>query len=254
MAHLTRRELLGSAAVVGGWFTLGRDAALGQQTAPTQAPPSTAPGVGEPPTGPYQLPPLPYGYADLEPYLDAETMKLHHDVHHAGYVRGANAAIAALERIRRAGGDEIKNVRAVTDELAFYASGHLLHDLFFKSMKKDGGGDPSAGSDIARLITRDFGTLAAFRAQFAAAAQQVHGSGWGVLAFEPAAQRLLVLQAENHQNTAVWGCVPLLVVDVWEHAYYLKYQNRRSDFIKAFLSVLNWEHVQARVQQALKLT
>jgi Fe-Mn family superoxide dismutase len=189
----------------------------------------------------------------LEPYLDAQTMKLHHDVHHAGYVRGANAAVAALERIQRMGGDEIKKVRAVTDELAFNLSGHALHCLFWKGMKKNGGGDPPADSEIGKMILRDFGTLEAFRAQFSAAAAQVQGSGWGVLAFEPLAQRLLVLQAEKHQNAGVWGCIPLLVVDVWEHAYYLKCQNKRPDYIKAFTNVINWDFAQARLKEALKL-
>lgn len=246
MAAITRREVLGSAAAIGGWLALGSDPSFAQQAPNGEAESGGGPG------GPYQLPPLPYDYADLEPYFDAQTMKLHHDVHHAGYVRSANAAVAALERIRRVGGEEIRNVRAITDLLAFHTSGHLLHSLFWSGMKK-GGGDPPAGNDINRLITRDFGRIEAFRGQFAAAAQQVQGSGWGVLAFEPLSQRLLVLQAEKHQNLAVWGCVPLLVVDVWEHAYYLKYQNRRSDFIKAFMNVINWEHVQARLQRAMKL-
>ena len=172
MNTMTRREVLGSAALVGGWYALAGDALA--QDAPTSAP-------SEPtqPDGPYHLPPLPYDYADLEPYLDAQTMKLHHDVHHAGYVRNANKAIAELERIRRVGGDEIKRVGAVTDELAFHASGHLLHDLFWRSMRRDGGGDPPNGSEIANMITRDFGSIDAFRAQLAATAQQVQGQRLG---------------------------------------------------------------------------
>ncbi|MGD8451723.1 MAG: superoxide dismutase [Phycisphaerae bacterium] len=245
MSVLSRREILGSAALLGGWYALG--------SASAQAAPAADDQPASEVQGPYRLPPLPYDYADLEPHLDAQTMKLHHDVHHAGYVRGANAAVAELEEIRRVGGNEIHRVRTVTESLAFNASGHLLHTLFFESMKRGGGGDPAAGSEIAQAITRDFGTIDAFRAQLAAAAQQVQGSGWSVLALEPVSQRLLVLQAEKHQNLGVWGCVPLLAIDVWEHAYYLKFQNRRSDFIKAFLNVVNWDSAQARLQQALKL-
>ena len=251
MSALTRREILGStAAAVGGWLMVGGDTALAQG-----APAATGQSSGVPQgvQGPYQLPPLPYDYADLEPYIDAQTMKLHHDKHHAGYVRGANAAVAELERIRRVGGEDIKQVRTATTALAFHTSGHLLHDLFWQIMKKNGGGDPPASSEIGRMITRDFGTTEAFRAQFAAAAQQVQGSGWGILAFEPVSQRLLVLQAEKHQNLGVWGCVPLLVVDVWEHAYYLRYQNRRSDYLKAFMEVIDWDRVQERLAQAMKL-
>jgi len=232
--------MLGSAVAIGGWLALGAEPALARQDATG----------GE---GPYKLPPLPYDYADLEPHIDAQTMKLHHDVHHAGYVRGANAAIAELQQIRLAGGDEIARVRAVTDSLSFNASGHLLHTIFWNNMKKNGGGEPAADSDVGRLLERDFGSFAAFAGNFQAAAQQVQGSGWGILAYEPFAQRLLVLQAEKHNNLTVWGVVPLLVLDVWEHAYYLRYQNQRSAYVKAFMNVINWENVGERLQYAQQL-
>jgi superoxide dismutase, Fe-Mn family len=246
MADLTRRDVLGAAGLVGGFMILGARPTLGQQSQPTAAAGGTE--------GPYQLPSLPYGYADLEPFIRAETVKLHHDVHHAGYVKGANAAVAELEQIRRTGGDAVARVRAATDALTFNLSGHVLHDIYWKGMKKDGSGDPPADSDAHRMITRDFGTLDAFRANFAAAAVQVQGSGWAVLAYEPVAQRLLVLQAEKHQNLGVWGVVPLLVCDVWEHAYYLDYQNKRSDYVAAFLKLINWSSVQDRLHLAMKLT
>jgi superoxide dismutase, Fe-Mn family len=237
---MSRREILGSAALVGGWMALGVKAGFAQET-------QAAGG------GPYQLPPLPYGYADLEPFIDAQTVKLHHDIHHAGYVKGANAAIAELETIRQTGGDAIARVRAVTTNLAFNLAGHVLHDLFWKSMKKDGGGDPPADSDAGKLIKRDFGSLDAFRAHLSAAAAQVQGSGWGVLAYEPLAQRLIVLSVEKHENLQAPGAVPLLALDVWEHAYYLKYQNQRTEFIKAFMQLVNWAHVDLRLQAARKL-
>ena len=223
------------------------------QPAQTTAMPASAPAQGQELTGPYQLPPLPYGYADLEPHIDAQTVKLHHDVHHAGYVKGANAAIAELERIRRTGGDAIAQIRAVTDALTFNLCGTLLHNLYWKCMKREGGGDPPAASAAGKMIVRDFGSVDAFRAQFSAAAAQVQGSGWGVLVYEPTAQRLLVLAAEKHQNWSAWGAVPLLAVDVWEHAYYLKYQNKRTDYIKAFLQVVNWETVEQQLALAQKL-
>lgn len=248
MSDVSRRELLGSAAVVGGWLATGPLTALAQQGTPAGG------AGGGAADGPYTLSPLPYGYADLEPYIDAETMKLHHDIHHAGYVKGANAALAQLEQIRQAGGDLIQQVRAVTDSLSFNLSGHVLHEIFWRVMAKNAGGDPPADSAIGRLITRDFGSVEAFRGHFAAAAQQVQGSGWGILAYEPLAQRLVVLQAEKHQNTGAWGSVPLLVVDVWEHAYYLKYQNKRSDYIKAYMQVINWQAVDEQLTYALKLT
>ncbi len=239
MSALSRREILGSAAVVGGWLALGSEPVFAQ------------PGGAA--TGPYALPPLPYDYADLEPHIDAATMKLHHDIHHKGYVDGANAAIAELTRIRETGGDAIKQVRAVTDALSFNAAGHVLHVVFWENMKKNGGGDPAAASEIGKLIVRDFGSLEAFRAHFSAAAAQVQGSGWGILAYEPLAQRLLILQSEKHNNTGVWGSVPLLCLDVWEHAYYLNYKNKRSDYIKAWWNVVNWENVEQRLAVARKL-
>jgi Fe-Mn family superoxide dismutase len=244
MPDLTRRDLLGAAAIAGGFTILGAGTADAQQT------PETSDSSGDA-TGPYTLPPLPYGYADLEPYIDAQTMTLHHDIHHAGYVRKANAAIAELEQVRRAGGEEIGRVRTLTGKLSFNLSGHLLHSVFWTNMMKDGGGEPPADSGIAKAITRDFGSFAAFAGQFQAAAQQVQGSGWGVLAYEPNSQRLIVLQAEKHQNLGVWGSVPLLVIDVWEHAYYLKYQNKRSSYIKAFMNVVNWSDVNKRLQAAM---
>jgi Fe-Mn family superoxide dismutase len=250
MPALTRREIIGATgAAIGGWLLVDGLPALGQQAASTQ--PATPP-EGGPAAGPYVLPPLPYGYADLEPYIGAETMKLHHDKHHAGYVKGANAAFAQLEEIRRVGGEDIRRVRAVTDDLSFNASGHVLHSLFWVSMSKNGGGDPPAGGDLSKMLLRDFGTLAAFRGQFNAAAMQVQGSGWGILALEPVSQRLVVLAAEKHQNMGIPGSVPLLVLDVWEHAYYLQYQNRRADYIKAFAEVIDWESVQGRLQRAMK--
>jgi len=243
--ELSRREVLGSAALVGGLFAVGAELAFAQQTPPA-APAQPAAD------GPYKLEKLPYDYADLEPYIDAQTMKLHHDVHHKAYVDGANAALAELARIRAVGGDDIKRVRAVSDALQFNLSGHLLHDMFWKNMEKDGGGEPAANTAIGALITRDFGAFAAFAAHFQAAAQQVQGGGWALLTWEPTAQRLLIVQVEKQQNSHVWS-VPLLGLDVWEHAYYLKYQNKRSDYIKAFMNVINWDNVDERLALARKL-
>ncbi len=238
----TRRDMLGTAAALGGAWALG-GAAFAQSGAAAQA---------EPPAGPYVLPPLPYDYADLDPHIDPQTMKLHHDVHHAAYVKGANAAWAELERIRKVGGDDIARVRAVTDALTFNAAGHALHSIFWTNMKKSGGGDPPAGSQAHGIITRDFGSIDAFRAHFSAASVQVQGGGWGLLAWEPMAAKLLILQAEKQQNLTVWGVTPILTLDVWEHAYYLRYQSKRADYIKAWWNVVNWDDVEQRLTAAMK--
>lgn len=245
MSQLSRRELIGGATLVGGWLALGGDLATAQSVGAAQP---AAADAG----GPYELPALPYDYADLEPHIDAQTMKLHHDIHHAGYVRGANKALAELQQIRQKGGDAIQRVGAVSNELSFHLSGHLLHSVFWANMKKEGGGQPASDGQIGKLLDRDFGSFDAFRAHFAAAAGQVQGSGWGLLLFEPLAQRLLVLSAEKHQNHTAWGAVPLLVLDVWEHAYYLKYQNKRSDYITAFFELIDWQNVDQRLAAAMK--
>lgn len=251
MNEISRREIIGS-ALVGGWLALGAEWSAAQSA--TQPTTTAAARAGSAVDGPYQLSPLPYDYADLEPYISAQIMKLHHDVHHKGYVDAANAAVIELERIRRAGGDAIRSIRAVTDSLSFNLCGHVLHTVFWKNMKKGGGGDPSATSEIAKAITRDFGSMDGFRAQFSAAGAQVQGSGWAILAYEPLGQRLAVLQSEKHNNTGAWGSVPLLVLDVWEHAYYLQYQNKRTDYIKAFFNVVNWDDVNLRLEAARKLS
>jgi Fe-Mn family superoxide dismutase len=240
---ITRREVLGSAALAGGWLVLPGDA-VAQDTRPATQP------AAAPADGPYTLPPLPYDYAELEPHIDAETMKLHHDVHHALYVKGANAALAELERIRRTGGEEYNRIRAATDTLTFNLAGHALHTIFWGNMRREGADAPPADSPIAALIRRDFGSIDKWREHFSWAAMQVQGGGWGVLAYEPLARRLIVLSAEKHQNLGAWGAVPLLVVDVWEHAYYLKYQNRRASYLKAFMNVIDWQNVDQRLAAA----
>lgn len=241
----TRREMLGSLgalATAGGWIAMNGGEALADTG-----------GGALPPAKEYVLPPLPYAYDALEPYIDKETMMLHHDKHAAAYVKGVNAAIAGLTAVRQAGKPEdLAQVRALTDALAFNGSGAILHDVFWPNMKKNGGGEPKG--ELSRYVARDFGSFSGFQAQFNEAGLKVQGSGWSILAWEPLAARLVVLSAEKHQNVTMWGCVPLLVMDVWEHAYYLKYQNKRADYIQAFGKVVNWDNVAERLNLAQKLT
>ncbi len=197
--------------------------------------------------GQYVLPDLPYAYDALEPQYDARTLKVHHTRHHAGYVRGLNATLAALAAARRSG--EYGAVKSLSHQLAFHGSGHVLHCLFWHSMTPKGAAVPA---DLARAMNSSFGSVQAGKAHFAAATGKVEGSGWGVLAYEPLADRLIVLQAEKHQDLTIWGVVPLLVADVWEHAYYLQYQNRRGEWVEAFLKLANWELAAARLSAARK--
>ena len=192
----------------------------------------------------HELAPLPYAYDALEPYIDEQTMRLHHDIHHAGYVAGLNNAEAKLAAAREAG--DFALVKHWSREAAFHGSGHLLHSIFWPNMIAASEAKAAPGGALAEAIARDFGSFEAFKAQFIAAAIAVEGSGWGILAYRPADGALVVLTAEKHQNLTQWGVIPLLVLDVWEHAYYLKYQNRRGEYVKSFFNIINWDDVAAR--------
>lgn len=194
--------------------------------------------------GQYVLPPLPYKPEALEPHIDAKTMELHHTKHHQAYVDGANKALQELKAIREGKGN-LDHVKFWSIQLSFNGCGHVNHTLFWNMMApagKGGGGQPKGA--LAEAINRDFGSFDAFVTHFKAAAQQVEGGGWAWLVWEPIAKRLLVIQEEKQQDMMLTGSVPLLGVDVWEHAYYLKYQNRRQEYIAAWMNVVNWGFVQ----------
>ncbi len=197
--------------------------------------------------GKFVLPPLPYDYAALEPAIDEQTMKLHHDLHHAAYVKGANAALEALAAIAAGTGDA-----ALTghwnNELAFHGSGHALHTTFWNNLKK-GGGAPSGA--LADALKASFGGQPQFEKLFSATAAAVQGSGWAILGYDAISKRLQIIQAEKHQNQTLQSITPILALDVWEHAYYLKYQNKRADYIKAFWTVVNYDDVAARHAKAV---
>ncbi len=193
--------------------------------------------------GEFVLPPLGYAYDALEPHIDAQTMELHHSKHHQGYVNGLNRALGALAEIR-AGSRDAGEIKRWSRELAFHGSGHLLHCVFWSCMSPGGGGAPSG--PLADAINRDFGGFDQFATHFKAASSAVEASGWGLLVHEPMSNTLMVMQAEKHQNLTAWGVTPLVAIDVWEHAYYLKYQNRRKAYVDAFMNVIDWTGVGAR--------
>jgi Fe-Mn family superoxide dismutase len=195
----------------------------------------------------HKLPDLPYGYDALEPHYDEQTVRLHHDIHHAGYVKGLNAAEEKIAAMLKSG--DFAGVKAACGELAFHGSGHILHSMFWTNMKPNGGGEPTG--DLAAAIDKQFGSYEAFRNLFLTAANAVAGSGWGILAHRKADDALVVLQAEKHENLTQWGVAPILALDVWEHAYYLKYQNKRPEWTKAFMEhLVNWDDVAKRLAQA----
>jgi Fe-Mn family superoxide dismutase len=204
----------------------------------------------------YILPPLPYDAKALEPHIDEQTMQLHHDKHHQGYVNGLNTALEALAEVRE-GKRPAEQVKAISRDLAFNGSGHFLHVVFWQSMgpgadsnAKGGGGGAPSGL-VAEHIDKAFGSFKKFADHFKAASIAVEASGWGLLVLEPVARRLMVMQAEKHQNLTAWGVVPIMAIDVWEHAYYLKYQNRRKEYVDAFMNVINWNAVEQRLRMAL---
>jgi len=247
-ASLGRRDALAaiglSAMSLGGFASL----ALAQDRSPTISADELPRYSGfDRTTGLYMLPPLLYAMDALEPHIDAETMALHHGKHHASYVKGLNDAIAALAEIR-SGKRSVEETKHWERQLAFHGSGHLLHVLFWHCMGPDGG---SPTGLIASHLEKNFGSFEQFSEQFKACANAVEGSGWAILVFEPASRRLLITQAEKHQNQAIWGTTPLLAIDVWEHAYYLRYQNRRADYVNAFMNVINWQFVNRSLELQL---
>lgn len=201
------------------------------------------------PIGGHTLPPLPYAYDALEPYIDAKTMRLHHDKHHLSYVNGLNQAEKKLEQARQ--NNDYSLVKHWERELAFHGAGHYLHTIFWNNMSPQGGG--KAVGPIAAQINQNFGSFDKFKAHFTHAAKEVEGGGWAILVWSPRSHRLEILQAEKHQNLSQWDVVPLLVLDVWEHAYYLKYNNERDRYIDAWWNVVNWNDVNERFAKARQL-
>ena len=194
----------------------------------------------------YTLPDLPYDYGELEPHLLGKIVELHHDKHHAAYVKGANATLEKLEDARKKG--DFSSINQLEKSLAFHVSGHKLHSILWTNLSPAGGGEPTG--DLKERIEADFGSLDAFRKQFTAATVGVQGSGWGVLAWEPLGGRLVVEQVYDHQAEHVQGAQPLLVCDVWEHAFYLQYENRKAEWVEAFWKMVNWDDVSRRLQAA----
>lgn len=199
------------------------------------------------PIGGHTLPPLPYPYDALEPYIGRQTLEIHHDKHHLAYVTGLNKAEEALRRARETG--DFALTRFWERELAFNGSGHILHSIYWTNMAPPGTGGAPSPALVAHL-EYSFGSLDAFQKQFTAAAEQAQGSGWGVLVWNPAWRRLEILQALRHEDLTQWGSIPVLVVDVWEHAYYLDYQNRRPQYLTSWWDLVNWCDVVRRFNLA----
>ncbi|HWQ78730.1 MAG TPA: superoxide dismutase [Anaerovoracaceae bacterium] len=200
------------------------------------------------PTGQHQLPPLPYDYCSLEPVISEKTLKLHHDIHHKAYVDGLNLAENSLAESRKR--QDFQFLKYWANELAFNGSGNILHSIYWTVMAPlKMGGEP--GPHTLYYIGCYFGSFNAFKNQFKNAAAKVEGSGWSILTWQPTWNRMEILQAEKHQNLTQWSGIPILVCDVWEHAYYLDYQNERQKYIDSWWQLINWYEVERRLLLAV---
>jgi Fe-Mn family superoxide dismutase len=194
----------------------------------------------------YTLPDLPYDYAALEPHIAGEIMELHHSKHHATYVKGANTALEQLAEARAAGA--LATVNMLERNLAFNLGGHINHSVFWPNMSPDGGDKPDG--ELAAAIDEHFGSFDGFRKHFTANALGVQGSGWSVLAWESLGQRLVLQQVYDHQGNLTAGMMPLLLLDMWEHAFYLQYRNVKPDYVEAWWNVVNWADAARRFTHA----
>lgn len=199
--------------------------------------------------GNHKLPPLPYDYDALQPYISEEIMRLHHMKHHQSYVDGLNKAEKNLEKARKSG--DFSLVKHWSRELAFHGSGHNLHTIFWSNMSPKGGGKPSGA--LLKEIEKYFGSFDAFKKHFTEAAKQVEGVGWAILVWSPRSRHLEILQSERHMLLTQWDTIPLLVLDVWEHAYYLQYKNNRADYVDKWWNIVSWKNVEERFAKAKEL-
>ncbi|WP_159940163.1 MULTISPECIES: superoxide dismutase [unclassified Nocardiopsis] len=197
-------------------------------------------------SAPYSLPELPYDYAALEPWISGQIMELHHDKHHATYVSGANTALEKMAEARESG--DFGTIPMLEKNLAFNLGGHVNHSVFWKNLSPEGGDKPEG--ELGAAIDDQFGSFDAFRAHFTAVATTIQGSGWAILAWDALGQRLVIEQLYDQQGNTALSSVPLLMLDMWEHAFYLQYKNVKAEYAKAFWNVVNWADVQERFASA----
>jgi Fe-Mn family superoxide dismutase len=198
----------------------------------------------------YTLPDLTYDYGSLEPHISGKIMELHHSKHHAAYVAGINGALAALEEAREK--NDFANINKLQKDLAFHLGGHINHSIFWKNLSPDSEGRPEG--ELAAAITEFFGSFEAFQAHFNATALGIQGSGWAFLAWDSLGERLVIEQLYDQQGNVAPATIPVLMLDMWEHAFYLDYLNVKGDYVKAFWNIVSWGDVQNRFEAARKQT
>jgi Fe-Mn family superoxide dismutase len=188
----------------------------------------------------FSLPKLPYAYDALAPYMSEQQLTIHHDKHHLAYVNGANAIFDKLDKTRKENTE--LDMKATLKELSFHIGGHLLHSTFWENMAPPGKGGGKPGGAIADLLMKEFGSFERFKAEFTKAAVSVEGSGWAALAMQQCVDRPLIMQIEKHNVNVYPAFHLLMVLDLWEHAYYIDYKNDRAKFVEGFWNVVNWEY------------
>lgn len=196
----------------------------------------------------YKLPDLPYGKEDLEPHISERLLTLHHDKHHQGYVNGANSILEKLEKARESGEDV--DMKAALRALSFNIGGHVLHSLFWPNLAPEGEGAGEPEGKLMEMVEKEFRSFERFKEEFTAACR-VEGSGWVALAYCKKTDRLMIMQIEKHNVNIYPTFQILMVLDLWEHAFYLDYENNKSDFIKAFWNIVNWNEVNKRLESVL---
>lgn len=231
-----RRDVLQTIGGLTGLALVGSTAATGSD--------DDGPESGVTENGRYALPELPYDYDALEPHIDERIMELHHSEHHQGYVDGANDALDTFEEMRSDG--EFEDVKAAKRDFSFNFSGHVNHTIFWQNMSPDGGGEPDG--EFRSALEDQFGSFEAFQDEFTAAAENVESNGWAMLFYEPIADLLVIGQVESQNGLAHQGAIPLLTLDVWEHAYYRQYENERASYIEEWWNVVDWTDVCRRYE------
>ncbi|AZQ76354.1 MULTISPECIES: superoxide dismutase [Flaviflexus] len=196
----------------------------------------------------YTLPELDYDYAALEPHISGKIMELHHSKHHNTYVTGANSALEAIAAAQESG--DFASLNLAQRNLTFNLGGHINHSIFWKNLSPNGGGEPEG--ELMEAIKDAFGSFDTFVKQFTAVATGIQGSGWSVLAYDSVAGKLTTFQLYDQANNVPVGTLPILMLDMWEHAFYLDYLNVKADYVKAFWNLVNWQDVASRLEDAKK--
>lgn len=197
----------------------------------------------------YTLPSLPYNYNALEPYISEDQLRVHYDKHHASYVKGANSLFEKLENARREKKD--LDMGSILKKLSFNVGGHILHSLFWENIDPKGGGEPSG--KLLEMINEEFGNFDRFKEEFIRSTMAIEGSGWSALAYDTKTEKLLIMHMQLH-NKDIYPTFPILMVlDFWEHAYYIDYKNEKEKFIDAFWNIVNWEEVNKRLENTMRV-